>query len=170
MSNEHIADVSLLEGEGKLLSESGYAPTAIKYYLDKPYMGELPDATQTSEMLGTCGDTMKIFLKIDNDIIADARYQVLGCPGAISAAMAAVDIIKGKSLDFARKMNDGDVFQVLEDLPSKKHHCIQLAVKTLHKAIDEYREGISSQDSEPLTCGRACDCSEDCQKTDVKLG
>ena len=88
----------------------------------------------------------------------------------VSAAMAAVDIVKGKNLDFARKMTDGDVFNVLEDLPAKKHHCIQLAVKTMHKAIDEAREGISSQDSEPMSCDRACDCSEDCQKTDVKLG
>ncbi len=163
MSKEYIADTSLLEGEGKMLAESGYARKAIQYYLEKPYMGELPDADQMSEMLGSCGDTMKIFLKIDNDIISDARYQVLGCPGAISAAMAAVELIKGQSLDFARRINDGDIFQLLEDLPTKKHHCIQLAVKTLHKAIDEYRAGIRSQDSQPLTCGQVCE-NDGCKK------
>jgi nitrogen fixation NifU-like protein len=53
--------------------------------------------------------------------------------------MAAVDIIKGNTLDFASRINDGDIFKILEEIPEKKHHCIQLAVKTLHKAIDEYK-------------------------------
>jgi nitrogen fixation NifU-like protein len=109
-------------------------------------MGAIPDADQTSQMTGTCGDTMGVYLKIDNGIIKDARYEVMGCAGAISAAMAAVDLIKGKSLEEAKKLNDGDIFRVLREIPAKKHHCIQLAVKTLQKALEEYQPGDKGVD------------------------
>ena len=56
--------------------------------------------------------------------------------------MATVDLIKGKTIEDARTLNDGDVFRLLEDIPAKKHHCIQLAVKTLQKALDEYIQRI----------------------------
>ncbi len=148
-------------GEAAMLAETGYSQTAIKYYLEKPNMRAMPDADQVSEFLGTCGDTMKVFLKIDNDIIIDASYQVLGCPGAISAAMAAVDLIKGKNLGFARALNDGDIFKILVEIPVKKHHCIQLAAKALHKAVDEYRDGINKS-KVPDECGLDCDCKEGC--------
>ena len=112
----------------------------ITYFIQKPSMGVLPDATLISEMTGSCGDRMTISLKIVKDVIEDARIQVLGCPGAVASAMALVDLIKGKPTNEARCLDDRDVFKALEDMPSKKHHCIQLSVKTLHKAIDEYRQ------------------------------
>ena len=128
------------EGIRKMLAEAGYSQQAIRYYIEKPHMGSIPNAELKSEMTGTCGDTMGINLKLNNGVIEDAKYEVLGCAGAISAAMAAVDLIEGRSLDFARRLDDGDIFKVLEEIPVKKHHCIQLAVKTLHKAIDEYSQ------------------------------
>jgi nitrogen fixation NifU-like protein len=123
----------------EMLTASGYSQTAIDYYINKPYMGQIPDADITSEMTGTCGDTMGIYIKMDNGVVSDAKYQVMGCAGAISAAMAVVDLIKGKDLDYARTIDDGTVFKVLQEIPVKKHHCIQLAVKTLHKALDAHR-------------------------------
>jgi nitrogen fixation NifU-like protein len=123
----------------EMLTASGYSKTAINYYINKPYMGQIPDADITSEMTGTCGDTMGIYIKMDNGVVSDAKYQVMGCAGAISAAMAVVDLIKGKDLDYARSIDDGTVFKVLQQIPVKKHHCIQLAVKTLHKALDDNR-------------------------------
>ena len=130
--------------ERKMLSDAGYADPAINYYLEKKYMGHIENADQVSENVGSCGDTMKIYLKIDNrKIIKDARYEITGCAGAISAAMAAVDLVKEKTLDEALKINDGDVFKVLENIPEKKHHCIQLAVKTMHKGILDYKEKLS---------------------------
>ncbi|MBF0202866.1 MAG: iron-sulfur cluster assembly scaffold protein [Desulfamplus sp.] len=127
------------ENERKMLSDMGYSQKAIEYYIRKPYMTALVDADHVSEMTGTCGDTMKISLKIRRGMIEDVGYQVLGCPGAVASAMAVVDLIKGGSLENAGKINDNDVFKALEDMPAKKHHCIQLSVKTLHKAVDEYR-------------------------------
>ena len=88
-------------GVRHMLAGSGYSEKAINYYIDKPYMGILSDASQVTEMTGTCGDTMTVFLKVEQDRIVDARYEVLGCPGAVAAAMAAVELVKGKSLDYA---------------------------------------------------------------------
>jgi nitrogen fixation NifU-like protein len=140
MNQQAIITESQVEGMRRMLAEAGYSAKAIAYYMEKPYMGTIQDAELKSEMTGSCGDTMGISIKMNNGTIADAKYQVMGCAGAVSAAMAAVDLIKGKSLEYARKLNDGDIFKVLEEIPVKKHHCIQLAVKTLHKAIDEYRK------------------------------
>lgn len=148
----------------QMLLDCGYSEKAVQYFIEQPYMGSLPDADQVSDMLGSCGDTMKIFLKIDDNdhTITDIRYQVLGCPGAISASMAAVDLVKGKSIEHARKLNDGDVFNQLDDIPVKKHHCIQLAVKALHKAIDEYKNGHS--DLKDVECPSTCSEPQDCCK------
>jgi len=123
----------------EMLTASGYSKTAINYYINKPHMGQISDADITSEMTGTCGDTMGIYIKMDKGVVVDAKYQVMGCAGAISAAMAVVDLIKGKDLNYARSIDDGTVFKVLQEIPVKKHHCIQLAVKTLHKALDTLR-------------------------------
>ena len=136
-SHEEQSNTVVME---KMLAGSGYSDKAIRYFIEKPYIGEIPDADQVSEMTGTCGDTMRISLKVREGVILDARYQVLGCPGAIASAMAVVDLIKGKKIADARALNDGDVFRLLENLPDQKNHCIELAVKTFHKALDEYTQ------------------------------
>ena len=84
---------------------------------------------------------MKISLKIGEEIIQDAKIQVLGCPGAIAAAMAAMDMIKGKTLDDALKVTDRDIFRELEEIPDQKQHCIRLTNKTIEKAIYDFRSG-----------------------------
>jgi nitrogen fixation NifU-like protein len=123
-----------------MLIHSGYSQTAVDYFINKPKMGTLPDADQVSELTGPCGDTMKIYLKMDNGRIEDARIQVLGCPGAVASAMVAMELITGKTIDEARQVKDGDVFRVLEALPEQKQHCIRLAIKTLQKGLDEFGE------------------------------
>lgn len=140
MSGETLENIQSGNGMADMLSKAGYSDKAIQYYMEKPYMGTLPNADQVSEMTGTCGDTMAVYLKVTDDHIADVRYEVMGCAGAISAAMAAVDLVKGKQIGEARLLEDGDVFRVLQEIPVKKHHCIQLAVKALHKTIDEYQQ------------------------------
>jgi len=101
-------------------------------------MGTLSDANQVSELTGACGDTMRVYLKVDQGRIMDAKMQVLGCPGAVASAMAAMELIKGKTIEQAKRLTDRDIFRVLEQLPDQKQHCIRLAVKTVQKALDEY--------------------------------
>ena len=135
-----VTELSTSVAERKMLSDAGYGDPAITYYLEKKYMGHIENADQVSEKTGSCGDIMRVYLKVDdNNRINDVRYEITGCAGAISAAMAAVDLVKGKTIDDALKMNDGDAFKVLENIPEKKHHCIQLAVKTMHQGILEYK-------------------------------
>ena len=71
-------------GIKEILSKSGYSDKANQYYIERPHMGNIPNADQISEMTGTCGDTMGIYLKVDDCKIVDAKYEVLGCAGAIS--------------------------------------------------------------------------------------
>ncbi len=135
-------EITTRESERKMLADAGYGQPAIDYFLEKKYMGHLEDANQISEKVGSCGDIMKVYIKVGEDqIIEDVRYEITGCAGAVSAAMAAVDLVKGKTLDQALEIDDGDVFNALENIPEKKHHCIQLAVKTLHQGIQEFRTG-----------------------------
>ena len=125
----------------ELLTGSGYSDKAITYYLDKKNMGSLRDADQVSELTGVCGDTMKIYMKVEEGRIKDAKIQVLGCPGAVASAMVAMDLIRGKTLDEAKQLQDGDIFRVLEQIPDQKQHCIRLTNKTLQKAIEDYQSG-----------------------------
>jgi len=133
-----------------MLRDAGYSDKAADYYIRKPHIGRIEDADQISEMTGTCGDTIKVFLKVTEGRIADVKYQVIGCPGSISAAMAAGDLVCGKTVEEALALHDGDVFQSLGDIPAKKHHCIQLAVKALLNTIRDYRAGSASS-SQVLT-------------------
>lgn len=123
----------------ELLSGSGYSYKAITYFLNKTNMGSLPDADQVTEVTGICGDTMKIYLKLEKGRIKDAKIQVLGCPGAIASAMAAMELIKGKRIEDAIAIKDRDVFRMLEEIPDQKQHCIRLTIKIIQKAIQEYR-------------------------------
>ena len=137
-----VTQITSSDAERKMLADAGYAEPAINYYIEKKYMGHIENADQVSEKVGSCGDIMKVYIKLNgSEIIEDVRYEITGCAGAISAAMAAVDLVKGKTIDEALKLNDGDVFTVLENIPEKKHHCIQLAVKTMHQGLNEYRQG-----------------------------
>ena len=142
MEQELTPNKNELTGIREMLLSSGYGEKAIEYYLTKPNQGSLADADLVTEMTGPCGDTMKCYLKVDQGTmtIRDVRYQVLGCPGAISAAMALADLVKGKDLVGALQVKDGDVFRELVQIPDQKQHCIRLAVKTLEKAIREYEE------------------------------
>ena len=127
-----------LENIRAMLSSSGYSDKAIMYFLNKTNMGILPDADQITELTGQCGDTMKIYLKLEDGRIKDAKIQVLGCPGAVASAMAAMDMIRGKTLEEAMALTDRDIFRMLEDIPDQKQHCIRLTNKTIKKAIEEY--------------------------------
>jgi len=141
MSDDHNIDISDAASVREMLLGSGYSAKAIDYYLNRPDMGSLSDADHVTELTGKCGDTMRIYMKFDRDTVKDAKMQVLGCPGAVAAAMAAMELVKGKTIKEARKINDRDVFRLVEDLPDQKQHCVRLAIKTMQQALEEYDNG-----------------------------
>jgi nitrogen fixation NifU-like protein len=119
----------------EMLASAGYSEKAISYIINRPNMGQLPDADQVTEVTGECGDTMKVYLQLEGNRIKNARFQVLGCPGAVASAMVAADLVKGKTLQESRAICDRDIFCALDGVPDRKLDCIRLAVKTLQKAI-----------------------------------
>ena len=145
MEQETLSNQNEIASIREMLSSSGYAEEAINYFLKKPNLGPLKGANHVTELTGPCGDTMKCFIKVDKGRIADAKYQVLGCPGAVSAAMALADLVRGRTLSEALEVKDRDVFRRLVQIPDQKQHCIRLAVKTLEKAIKEYEEARPDQ-------------------------
>ncbi|MBW2359186.1 MAG: iron-sulfur cluster assembly scaffold protein [Deltaproteobacteria bacterium] len=96
--------------------------------------------SESGDLTGPCGDTMKISLNIKDDRIDDAKIQVLGCPGAVASGCAVVKLAKGRSLEDASKIDMELLYKDLEKLPDKKIHCARLALKTLQKALEEYEQ------------------------------
>lgn len=123
----------------KMLLESGYSDKAIQYFKEQENMGVLDGANQITDLTGPCGDTMKVSLNIENGKIDDAKIQVLGCPGAVASGCALMSLAKGKSLEEAENIDLEALYKELEKLPDKKIHCARLAIKTLQKALDEYK-------------------------------
>ncbi len=124
----------------KMLSESGYSDKAIKYIQSKEKMGLIENADQVTNLTGPCGDTMKISLSIENGTIDDAKIQVLGCPGAVASGCALVSLARGKTMEEAKGIDLEALYKELEKLPDQKVHCARLAIKTLHKALEQYTQ------------------------------
>jgi len=126
-----------------LLEEAGYSKKAVELYENKVNIGVIKSPHVVFAYTGPCGDIIKLYLKIDeNDIIEDAKFQCLGCPGAALSASAITKIAKDRTLEEAKKITEDDVLKELGGLPEPKLDCPKLAVKTLRKAIAKYNEKI----------------------------
>jgi nitrogen fixation NifU-like protein len=131
----------LSEEELKLMVESGYSNKAIELYENNVNVGKLENPTITTTFLGSCGDLIKLYLKInEKNIIEDAKFYYLGCPGSASSASAMTMLLKGKTIDQAKKMTGDDILLELEGLPKAKLDCTKLSIRTLRKAIAEYEK------------------------------
>ena len=98
---------------------------------------ESPDGEGT--ITGSCGDTVTISLKVDHDRIVDIRFLTDGCGPTIASASVLTQLVKGKTIEEASRIEDQDIMQVLEELPEDHLHCPVLAVNTLKEAIEDYR-------------------------------
>ena len=87
----------------------------------------------------TCGDIMKIYLKIDNGVITDAKFQTFRCAAAIATSSTATEMIKGKTVEEAEKLTNAAVVESLGGLPAQKMHCSVLAEEAIAEAIKDYR-------------------------------
>ena len=88
----------------------------------------------------TCVDIMKITLKIENDVIVDAKFQTFGCAAAIATSSTATQMVIGMTVDEALKLTNAKVVEELEGLPPQKIHCSVLAEEAIKKAIENYRD------------------------------
>ncbi len=122
----------------KLLRKAGYSEKAIDYYIIKLNVGIIEGAEAADSHTRFCGDTMKAYLKIEEDVISNAKFQAIGCTGAFASGSALTKIIWGKTLIEAEKITEQGIIKDLGDLPGPKIHCARLAVDALRKSIKSY--------------------------------
>jgi len=102
--------------------------------------GEIPEADGVGEVGNpTCGDIMRIFLTVKDNIITDVKFQTFGCGAAVASSSMATELIKGRTLEEAWEVSNKAVAEALEGLPPVKMHCSVLAEEGIHKAINDYR-------------------------------
>jgi len=123
-----------------LLKESGYSKKAIEYYLNKVNVGELSEPDAHAIYTGPCGDTMEIFLNVEDDVIKEAKFQAIGCAGAFSSGSALTEMIIGTTLKEAEEIDEEEIIEYLGGIPKQKVHCTCLSKRTLQKAINVYKK------------------------------
>ncbi len=139
-----------------------YSKIVMDHFAMPRNVGELKDANGIGEVGNAkCGDIMKMYIKVENNIITDISFKTFGCGAAIATSSIATEMIKGKSIDQALTLTNKAVVEALDGLPSSKIHCSVLAEQAIKAAVSDYyrRQGI---DPTPLVgeieeC-HACHC------------
>jgi nitrogen fixation NifU-like protein len=118
-----------------------YSDKVMDHFTNPRNVGEIENADGIGQVGNPkCGDIMRIYLKIDNNIITDAKFKTFGCGAAIASSSMATELIKGKHIDDAWSLTNKAVVEALEGLPPVKIHCSVLAEEAIHKAINDYRK------------------------------
>ena len=121
-----------------------YSEKVMDHFTNPRNVGEIEDANGVG-MVGnaTCGDIMKMYLKIDeNDVIVDCKFKTFGCGAAIATSSMATELIKGKTIEEALKLTNAVVVEALEGLPPVKVHCSVLAEEAVKTAVADYYNRI----------------------------
>lgn len=122
-----------------------YSEKVMDHFSNPRNIGEIEDANGVGEVGNAkCGDIMKMYLKIENGIIADVKFKTFGCGAAIATSSIATEIIKGKPIEDALKLSNKAVVEALDGLPPAKIHCSVLAEQAIKTAIADFykRQGI----------------------------
>ncbi len=122
----------------KQLVQLGYSKKAVEYYLNKVNVGIILNPSVHVVYTGSCGDTLGLYLKMDANVIRDAKFQANGCIGTFSSGSALIDMIKGRDIKEAKQLTETDLLSFLEGAPKQKIHCAQLAIRTLRKALKKF--------------------------------
>ena len=116
-----------------------YNERVMKEFQNPQNVGEMPDANAVGTVgNASCGDIMKIFMKIENNIIEEVSFQTFGCAAAIATSSVATSMIKGKTVEEALKITDAQVVDELGGLPAQKLHCSVLAEEAIKAAVNDY--------------------------------
>jgi nitrogen fixation NifU-like protein len=120
--------------------KSMYSEKVMDHFTNPRNVGEIEDADGVG-MEGniTCGDVMKIYIKVKDNRIEDAKFKTFGCGAAIAVSSMMTEMVKGKTLEEALSISKEAVAEALGGLPPNKNHCSNLGADALHKAIEDYR-------------------------------
>ena len=118
-----------------------YSEKVMDHFTHPRNVGIIEDASGVGEVGNAkCGDIMKIYLKIEDDIIKDVKFETFGCGSAIASSSMATEMIKGKSIQEALKLTNKAVMEALGGLPPVKVHCSLLAEEAVHAALWDYAQ------------------------------
>lgn len=118
-----------------------YSKQVMEHFENPRNVGKMENADGVGEVGNAkCGDIMKMYLKIDNDVITDVKFNTFGCGAAIATSSIATEMIKGKTVQEALKLTNKAVIEALEGLPGSKIHCSVLAEEAVKAAIADYCE------------------------------
>ena len=138
-----------------------YSEKVMDHFTNPRNVGEIEDASGVGQVGNAkCGDIMRISLKIEDDIIKDAKFKTFGCGAAVATSSMATEMIIGKSVDEALQITNKAVMEALDGLPPVKVHCSVLAEEAIKSAINDYNKKMGR----PTTEICSGDCASCCHK------
>ena len=138
-----------------------YNEKVMDHFTHPRNVGVIEDANGVGEVGNAkCGDIMKIYLKIENDIIVDVKFETFGCGSAIASSSMATEMIKGKSIHEAMQLTNKAVAEALDGLPAHKLHCSVLAEEAIKNALKDYydRNGLPYDEKDFPDCAHCGHC------------
>lgn len=116
-----------------------YSEKVMDHFMNPRNVGKMDDADGVGEVGNAkCGDIMKVYIKVENDILVDVKFNTFGCASAIATSSMATELIKGKSIKEALELTNKAVAEALDGLPPVKMHCSVLAEEAIKAAIEDY--------------------------------
>mgnify|MGYP001316323743 FL=1 len=116
-----------------------YSEKVMDHFANPRNVGEIADASGVGEVGNPkCGDIMRMYIKVDGDIISDVKFKTFGCGAAIATSSMATELIKGKKIEDALKLTNKAVMEALDGLPAVKVHCSVLAEQAIKSAVADY--------------------------------
>ncbi|MDD6035080.1 MAG: Fe-S cluster assembly scaffold protein NifU [Lachnospiraceae bacterium] len=138
-----------------------YSDKVMDHFRNPRNVGVIENADGVGEVGNAkCGDIMKIYLKIENDVISDVKFETFGCGSAIASSSMATELIKGRPISDAMKLTNKAVAEALEGLPAHKLHCSVLAEEAIKAALKDYydKNGIEYDRKEFPDCTSCAHC------------
>ena len=138
MSDELDAFVDNLQDQIYADTKAEYGEIAFERWLNPLYMGKMDAPDGYARLTGTCGDTMEMYLKFENDVVQDTSFQTNGCGSSIVCASFGAEMALGKSPDGLLEITGDAVLEKVGGLPEEDRHCAFLAAETLQEALHDY--------------------------------
>ena len=122
-----------------------YTEQVMDHFMNPRNVGEIENASGVGTVGNAkCGDIMRIFIKVENNVIVDVKFKTFGCGAAIATSSKATEMVMGKTIDEALSITNKMVTDALGGLPEVKLHCSVLAEEALHEAIKNYKERLEA--------------------------
>lgn len=142
-----------------------YSKKVMDHFANPRNVGEIENADAVGEVgNATCGDIMKIYMKIEDNVITDIKFKTFGCGAAIATSSMATELIKGKTVDEALTLTNKAVIEALDGLPPVKVHCSVLAEEAVKSAIADYYRRNGIENDLEISCGGCCNACGHAEK------